>query len=435
MLLSIAIFILFAFPRMSVKIGPVPLYAIDFFLFASYVYTSRLGSFSIRENTIGRLLAAILFFAIISEFFVIIDQQSVFQPIYMMVRTLLAMSLFVSVSRYVQVQEDLYALLKPALFGALITAIIVVISSIPPTRQFVKQYVFTIKFLEPASEGVIETYQDFTGAVRGRSYVGVSILSGAFLNCIWPLLLYLRSRNFAGTFLGIIVQVVSVLIPIAVIMTYSRGAIIGTAFVILGILVLNAARFRSNLLVLMGIGLGVMVYIGLDSDYFYFRRLERSTERVINQPIENRNETERLYAYVEPFTHMANRPRQLFFGNGLSRAKVDKEQNRYWINDANFADHAVFGKAYITYGMIAAFLYIIILFVGIQRSWYYSMKHNNPYGYQFSRVLFASILGFLPWFVFGHAAVSTPRGAMLFYFLFALIAMQGKIKPSALKES
>ena len=79
--------------------------------------------------------------------------------------------------------------------------------------------------------------------------------------------------------------------------------------------------------------------------------------------------------------------------------------------------------------MTSAFIYVFILFSAIYLSWHNTSKKYNPFGYQFSRVLFASLLGFIPWFVFGHAAVSTPRGSMLFFLLIALIAIQSRLKP------
>ncbi len=425
-LLGIFVFLLLAFPRMNIRIGPIPFYVIDVFILGTYYYSTKLP---FKKTRYSKLISIILFFALVSELFVIFETNTVFQPIYMIARTILAFSVFFSVSRIIESQEDLAYILKPALFAALITATVLILSSIPPTRNLAKNYLFSIKFLEPASDTVLNTYEKYSGALRGQSYVGVSILSGAFLNCIWPLILYLRRPGLLEGKTKILLQVVSFLIPIAVIMTYSRGAIMGLAFVIFGLLLFNVARFRNNLLILIGLSIMGFLYIGLDSNYFYFRRLEQSTTRVIDKPIEDRNETERLYAYIEPFTHIIDNPENIFFGHGFSRVKLDRRGSRYGLEGKNNADHAVFGKAYFAYGMTSAFIYVFILFSAIYLSWHNTSKKYNPFGYQFSRVLFASLLGFIPWFVFGHAAVSTPRGAMLFFLLIALIAIQSRLKP------
>ena len=55
------------------------------------------------------------------------------------------------------------------------------------------------------------------------------------------------------------------------------------------------------------------------------------------------------------------------------------------------------------------------------------IPNNNLFSSKLTRLLFIVLLGFSSWFTFGHAAVSTPRGAMLMFFVFGLVASQKNI--------
>ena len=88
------------------------------------------------------------------------------------------------------------------------------------------------------------------------------------------------------------------------------------------------------------------------------------------------------------------------------------------------ADHAVFAKAYYGYGMIAAAAYALLLLAALLYTYGKVRVARMHPGFMalYPQALFASLLGFLPWFIFGHAAVSQPRGAMLMFMLLGMIA-------------
>ena len=53
--IGITIFILFAFPRLNIRLGPIPFYIIDFFLFKTFLYAKKLPkktSFSFNGSVI-----------------------------------------------------------------------------------------------------------------------------------------------------------------------------------------------------------------------------------------------------------------------------------------------------------------------------------------------------------------------------------------------
>jgi hypothetical protein len=119
-----------------------------------------------------------------------------------------------------------------------------------------------------------------------------------------------------------------------------------------------------------------------------------------------------LFAYIHPFFHMQKHPEFLVFGRGQTYSGY------------GIADHAVFAKAYVAYGMIAAFLYLTIVarvFL-LLRGKASTPFRLDPFVQRFAQALLISMLGMLPWILFGHAAVSAPRGAMLLFLVLGLAA-------------
>lgn len=419
-LLSITVFLLLAFPRMNIKIGPIPFYVMDGFLFLTFAFSTQLPK--VRSNNLfNYFFGIILFFLIFSETFGALNSTTFLEPFYLIMRGILAFSLLISIQRTIVYTEDLDQVLKFAAVGALITGLLLILSSLPQTKSFVRTVLFGINFLEPASEEIVANAGRWVGAERGQSYVGTSILSGAFINSVFPLILLIRQSFRQNKRWSRFLFVASIILPFSVIFSYSRGAIIGVVFVFLGILLFNAGNYRKYMLLSIFLGIMAFVWVGLESEYFYFKRVQQSTERIVDKPIEDRNETERLYAYVEPFWHLAENPQYLILGEGFYAPQ--KAASRAIFAD-NRADHAVFAKAYYSYGLIAALVYVIMLLYGLNYTLISILRSRNKQTVLFARVIFASLMGFIPWFVLGHAAVSQPRGAAMLTFIFALVAIQ-----------
>ena len=293
-------------------------------------------------------------------------------------------------------------------------------SSLPGLRGVVASTIFSIPYLEPAAASTVAYYTQFLDqAARGRSLVGVSILSGAFINMFWPLIALLvrwpttsiRWKNGA--------LICSVLAPFGIVMSYSRGAILGSILVLVGLGLFGSGRTRTVVLVSALGALLVFNQVGWESSSFRFERVAERTQAMFTDPYSDAREAERIFAYSEPFSHVLDNPQFLLMGEGTSIGKTG-----YTGEQASQANHAVFAQAYYSYGMLAAIAYVLLLL----SAFYYLVRQitrRRPYPLTstlFYQALFASLLGMLPWFAFGHAAVSTPRGAMVFFLLMGLIA-------------
>jgi hypothetical protein len=423
-LLSATVFLLIGMPKLGIKFGPIPIYAIDLLIVSCAYYAQKIKpKYSIKTN-MSPVVTVILLIVTLSELSAAIQLGEFLKPIYIIMRTLIAGSLFFSISKIIQTPNELEPILKGALFGALITAILLIITSLPFTKSIAQSYVFSIPYLDPAGSQVASNLESQI-ASRGTSLIGVSILSGAFLNTIWALLLYLMTIVNLATRWKYLLKVVSIIIPFAVVMTYSRGAILGLIMVILGVTFFNSSKSRRIIIAVIGLAVIVFAQVGWDSEYFFFDRVINRTQAMIQNPYEDKRESERIYAYTEPFEHLVENPLFLFIGEGFARRKVGGNELTAG-NDA--ATHAVFAAAYYAYGMMAALAYMYLLFKAFQTTWKYAHEKANKYSNRFSQALLASLLGFIPWFILGHAAVSQPRGAMLMFFVFGLVALQPKFQ-------
>ena len=211
---AVVFFVLVAAPRMrALPVGP-PIYAIDLLIVATWYFSLVRGS-RIRRTPISPIILTYGAFVIISEATGMMVFQSLGAPIYMLCRVLLAFSLFFLVRRVVTGPWELQTVLKACVAGIGITAVIVILVSLPMTRTFAVKYVFSIGWLEPAGESVARRFSVLTGGMRGRSLVGVSNLSGAFAGMMWLLAIYLlRWPGLRGFWMGV-AMVVTVLCPVA----------------------------------------------------------------------------------------------------------------------------------------------------------------------------------------------------------------------------
>lgn len=421
--LCLAVFILFAAPKLRITIGSIPLYIIDLISLVT-LYQAR----ALRRpdsSALRPLVVGILVFAVLSEWIAGGRIGTVVQPIYIIARTLIAASLFFVLPKIVVSSKQLEPILKAALLGALITSTLMIMTSVPQTRALAINSVFSISILEPSD--VTRRYDIYSEqADRGRSLVGVSILSAAFLNGIWALLFVLRSfPQLTGRWRALL-ALATILAPVGIVASYSRGAVIGLLLVIMAVLFVNTSTVRRPLVAGVAIVLIVVTWLGWDSSYFYFERLEDATELALEETYTNVSVTERLFSYTEPWAHVTAHPAFLFVGQGFARRTVSGHD---LVEGNDAATHSVFAAAYYGYGLLAALLYVGLLFKAISMVW--RVVNHSPPGFErtFSGALLAGLMGMSSWFFLGHAAVSEPRGAMFLFFCFGLVATLERLSP------
>jgi len=112
----------------------------------------------------------------------------------------------------------------------------------------------------------------------GSPLVGISILSGAFLNTIWPLLFLLRANEKQGLGWRILLLSALVLVPLGVVMSYSRGMIMGLILIVTVVLLLNSNKVRQPVVIGAVVSILIFSWVGWGSQYFKFEWLQNKTE-------------------------------------------------------------------------------------------------------------------------------------------------------------
>ena len=417
---AIFAFMLTAVPRMNVKIGPIPIYLIDLVIFLMLYAALRAPAFGAGKRPFVGLVALILAFAVLSEGYGFLLSGGSPEAVYVLGRTLLAFSVFYSVGQLIRTPGDLERILKAALIGLLITASLMILTSLPMTRSIASSIAFASTFLEPAAESsrlISRFFETSEAAQRGRTLVGVSILGATFINACWPLAALLAVWPYAIGMWRRVAVFACLIAPLAVLMSYSRGPIIGTILMILMVLILRLGHLRRSFIIPIVAGVIGIAAIGVDSELFFFDRLVNRTQAMLDDPFSDERESERVLAYVEPFVHVMENPRYFFMGEGVEPSRVGVPSER-----GGKATHALFAVAYYSYGMIAAFLYHLLIISVLYYAFWHMRHRRAGVGMLYSYALLLSTLALLPWFAFGHAAVSAPRGAMMLFFVLGMLA-------------
>jgi hypothetical protein len=410
------VFVLTAAPRTNVQIGPIPIYLVDVLMAGVLLlYAPKAGRYPRGGRPFAGIVLALFGFAELSG---ALQSGAILDAIYLAGRTTLAFGVFYATSQLVRSPKDLEIVLKAAVLGLSVTALMMILTSLPMTRSFVAEHILSLQFLEPAGEMAADEYLAASeGGVRGRTLVGVSILGASFINVAWPLgALLLRWPGRLGTW-RTVALVACLVAPLGVLMSYSRGPILGTILIVLCVLVLGARRIRRGILLPVAVGTGLVLFIGIGSQIFFFDRLTNRTQAAFEDPLADEREAERVLAYSEPFAHVAEHPRFLVVGDGNVIRRTDVEAAI-----AGQANHALFAMAYYNQGMVAAFLYIYLLLAALLRAFRYFRRSSSTVGAYYSQAVFLSFVAILPLAAFGHTIVSDSRGSMLFFFLLGLLA-------------
>ena len=412
------VFMLTAVPKMNIRVGPVPLYFIDLLLVLVIFYACKRPGFGRTPRPFGWIVLTLYGFAMIGEFVGFIYTGSIFEHAYQAARITLAFLVFYATGQLIRTPKDLEFVVKSIALGVIVTASMMILTSLPQTRDVVVKLFFDNTFLDPSGDTVAIKYlsKDDIG-IRGRTLIGVSILGASFINMSWPLAALLYSWPGPIGRWRTIAMIACFLAPMGVLMSYSRGPILGTIIIIIFTLLFGLNRIRKGIMLPVIVGTTLILFVGVNSQIFFFDRLTNRTAAIFEDPFSDERESERILAYVEPFEHVIENPEFLISGQGVAISKI----RRVVPEVAGQASHALFAISYYANGMVAALLYIFLL----GSAFYFALQHvrtrRSGIGQYYSQALLLSLLGLAPWAVFGHAMVTQPRGAMMFFFILGLL--------------
>lgn len=419
-LLALFVFLLFSMPRLNIKVGPVPVYAID------VVAALILYQITLTARTVGRipipfrnLVIVIGLFVILSEFSVLVYGGSLLDAIYIAMRYFLAFGIMFAVPNLIRSRADIEMVLKGVSLALLISSLLMILSSMPQTRR-IAVFLFSIRYLEPsnAAESILRGAAD--SGIRGRTLIGVSIMSGAFISIAWPLVAYLRTQRFRLSAFWSIASVSAVtLSPLAIVVTYSRQAAVGAILILLAALILPLSDLRRSLLRPFLLSVGVVLAVGVGSSLFFFDRYVNRFTAVIENPLEDPNESARFLSYVVPFEHIVDHPQFLFVGAG-----VNVERSSKITIDGFKENHSLLGAGYFSHGMLSTLLLLFLVFASFRfANWHRIQAQHLAYVARgWPKSLFLAYLPILPMAAFAPALGNNLRAMYLFMLLLGLLA-------------
>lgn len=424
-LFGLFVLVLTAAPRMNLKFGSLPIYAIDVLMFF-LLLTCMLRPRPYAKPPFSGTISIIFFLALSSELLGVIKFGTVPESIYMTTRSILAFSAFYVTIWFVRTTKDLQVVLVAATLGLVFSSLLMILSSLPMTRAEITDLVFAKRFLEPAATELgAELLDSREGGIRGRTLVGVSIIGATFVNICWPLAAMLLRWPWPVGPLRVIAMLGCLIAPMAVLMSYSRGPIIGTSLILLAALFFGMRHVRRQIVFPILVVTFAVTSIGIGSQMFFFERLTKRTAAMLESPTEDRQESERILAYVEPFQHIVENPEFVFVGEGITVRYASSIQ---FAAQTGKATHAVFAIAYYSYGLLASVLYLFLLFQALLFSARIALQRRNSIAGVIAQPLFLSVVALIPWAAFGHAIVSTPRGSMIFFLVLGLVAAMAHLR-------
>ncbi len=391
------IVLLFALPKLNLKIGPLPIYIIDLVVIYIWYKHRNRGFIKLKWISIG-LLSLFILHQLVFLFFT----GDLSNVIYISIRHGLPL-LSIPLMPYVLINLRSDRSQKTLIIAAIFTSLTSVFSSIPATRGIVKSLI-SYPFLYPSIEKQFEKKGVVEEAIRSLSIIGVSNVTGVLILMSIGILLYLNHYNSPIKYLNIIIPVLLA----GAITTYSRTVTISLLIMLLVYFMKYSGNRLLKTLLVSGLFVISLLWNQLveKSDIFNFKRLETAFFQADDESDNyTHGKNERFESYTKPFQTLTNKPIFLFIGETMNTTK-SKESIPFVNLKFNPPDHSLFGRAFYMNGFFVALLYLLILIFLIIKS-FSDLKIGLV------------IIPVIVWSFFAHGMISSPNGAYMFFLIFA----------------
>lgn len=361
-------------PYVRVKVGPIPIYAVDVVTAIALwlVWRQKLEKqekFWQHSPNVALLTGTYVSFVVLTALHEIWLYGVFLEPIYLLTRNLLSVTPIFLISHLWRDETDLKSLSKSLIVGLLMTSVVTIAFSLPGIGSVIRSTLFQIGWLFPPRIGIAAEIEVET-VVRGSSLYGGTNPTGCALMVFFGLVYGIaRSRGLINSLWQKLALIGLVLTPFAVLMTYSRGAYL-SLFLVAAVMVWRSYAGSRRLVTAISLILVLtIVSVGASSDYFYF---ERITERNISldESEVGASERARIRAYTKLVPFLRDNPRWIFVGAGdtakklTRRGRVSKRDLVLSFSDGRI--HSFFAAVFYNRGLgalLSSVLLIAIVFV------------------------------------------------------------------------
>ena len=401
-LISLYLVFTFAFPKINIYIGDIPLYFVDII---SMILISQNIDFK-SDVKLRKIALFLLFMFISSQLLFLFLTKDIKVVAYNLIRySIPILGIFTFFPKIFQEIAKKRSYVNIIKYSCLFTSIILVGSSIPASRDFIEDLV-SYNFLYPSAEKIFEKKSGIEEAIRGLSLIGVSNISGTIILFGLGIVIYFEKIKKSN--------ILFILFTLAgAIATYSRTVFISLILIFLfNVLISN---IRSNYKYLFSlIILSIFLNWGKlieNTKYLNFDRINNSTFKIKStNETQIRSINERVLSYTQPFNDLQKKPFYLFSGATINSLK-SKKGIKYFDVNVNKPDHSLFGRSFYIYGFSVSIIYMFILYL-IGKKLVLCLKHKNN--------LFICIVPIFVWCFTSHGAITSPNGAAIFFLCLVL---------------
>lgn len=355
------------------------------------------------------------------------------EPLYMLIRFSLGLSIALLVPYVVQTRRDLDMVLKMTLIGIAFSSIFAILYALP---QFgaVRVYLNQGNILFPGRARADLAQLAMAEADRAMSPIGGPNVTACWFALWFPLALMVWRTKIWGNKWASYAMIVTFLTLGGALVTYGRSTLIALALISLSVIVFKLFRAR---LTMLGILIGTVVFmltIGLASSAFDFDLVFMKFERMLNDPTQAHTDRARIASYSTLIPFLEENPLWLVTGLGLMGSRGVRlgviERSEVILKLDSGEVHSMFAASFYHYGLFAMFAFTALaLYCGSRCFMMMQNSKRSPYQLYW-QYLFAVWVGVIPYWLFTHMYVTAEQGVYLFFFLVGLVMTVGKLDPT-----
>lgn len=436
MLMTGVALMLTAAPLARVKAGSMPINFIDILVIGliGLIWAGRIRPISLKRSSPLPLLALLYFLFLLGGWIrEVTEYKLALEPLYMLIRFSLGMSLVVLMPYVIKTREDLDKVLKMTMIGIAFSSLFAILYALP---QFGSVRIFLNQgnFLFPGRARADLSRLAMEEADRAMSPLGGPNVSACWFAIWFPMGLMVWRTKIWGNKWSVYGMIVTFLCLGAALVTYGRATLM--ALVLVSLVVIVFKLFRAQLTTL-SIVLGAVVFImtiGLASSNFDFDLVIFKFQRMMEDPTEAHTDASRIASYTTILPFLEDNPVWFVSGmgvlgnRGVRLGVVDRGDLILRLENGEI--HSMFAAAFYHYGLFAMFVFTAIaLYCGLRSASMALRRGGGPYNVYW-QYLFTAWIGIIPYWLFTHMYVTAEQGVYLFFFVVGLVLTVSNLDPS-----
>lgn len=423
-------------PLARIYAGSLPINFIDLLVagLIGLIWAGIIRPVSLKKSSPVPLLVLLYFLFLMGAWVrELTEYKLALEPLYMLIRFSLGMSLVFLLPYVVRTRKDLDNLLKMTLIGITFSSLFAILYALPQfgmVRVFLNQG----NILFPGRARADLAKLAASEADRAMSPIGGPNVTACWFALWFPLALMVWRTKIWGNRWAAFGMLVTFLTLGGALVTYGRSTLL--ALVMLAVVILVFNLFRSQL-TMLGLVMGTAVFIGtigLASSSFDFDLVIMKFERMMEDPTQAHTDAARIASYTTILPFLQENPIWFIAGMGVMGNRGVRlgvlDRSDLILRLENGEIHSMFAATFYHYGLLAMIVFTgLALYCGLRSGAMALRRDGGPYQFYW-QYLFAVWIAIIPYWLFTHMYVTAEQGVYLFFFVVGLVVTVGKLDPS-----